>query len=230
MDNVIAILFLILWIAVAFAVLRWIARWFFHEPLRAEVAALTVAVAFALGASWPYSARIGNGAPTSSVHVARPVVASMSAPPRPPAGRLESSSACPRAIAQGKRGTTQYGSIDQLSAASAADTNLPDGSEIDRSSYYVMQGWVADPSGEGPAKGACLIVDGKLDRRVKVYMGLLRPDVATGYHRVQLIPSGYEIIVPPDSLPVGSHRLQVAAITGAGNTQVVPVERHVIVH
>lgn len=224
MDSLVTLLFLALWVVVAFFVLRFLAQRYFTEPRRADVAALSVAVAFALGALWPFSARFGG----SSSHEAGAGPIAAASPPaeqvvtatvlgagKPP-GTRDLSAAC-RSV-KGPFGNSSDGALDDLREDAPRSTIVADGGHVDRNEQYLIEGWAAEPGETRPALGVCLIVDGKVDARGKVYFGVARPDLGAGFHNDQVVTSGYVIVVPAGLLSAGKHRLQVISrITGGKN-------------
>jgi hypothetical protein len=226
-DGIVTGLFLLLWIAVGFFVLRYFGRKYFHEPRRADVAAIGVAVAFALGAIWPYSARFGTtvGTAPSPASTTAQSVAALG-----PSAARDTSKAC-RSIKL-PFGKTPYGSIDVLRSdgKGAPSVVVADNGEMDRTEGYFVEGWVVEPDLSGPALGVCLVVDGKLDLHDRTYYGLSRPDVALGYHRDELNLSGYRVQISPGALPPGKHQIQVVTVTAPGSQGLlVPIQRNVTV-
>jgi hypothetical protein len=227
MDTLVTLLFLCLWIVVAFFVLRYFGRRYFHEPRRADVAALAVAVAFAAGALWPFSTRIGGarGAPPQSTAAEPMIVNAVVIGTGNPPGARDTTALC--RSAKGLVGRVAApGSIDDVRSDEQQSATVAIGGQINSRVQYIVDGWASQRSLNRPASGVCLVVDGKLERHVRTYFGLLRPDLATGFHNDGIIPSGYLVIIPPGTLPAGKHRLQMASET-AGGLSILPVERMV---
>ena len=220
-------LFLLLWVGAAFFVLRLLGRRYFHEPRRADVAALGIAVAFALGVLWPYSARVGIQVSSTPVHPVAVTRSNAVAPHRPPPYARDTTAAC-RYVKTSL--PTRYGAIDVFFSWEQPSVPVVEGGQMDRRDHYSLLGWATDPTGDRPASGVCLVVDGKVDTRAKVYYGTSRPDVAAALHSKQLVFSGYLIDLAPDSLTPGAHLIQVAARSATGELGVMPPERNVTVH
>lgn len=223
------LLFLVLWIVVAFFVLRFVGRHYFHESQRADVAAFAVAIAFAAGVMWPYSARIGGNVPALGTAAATPAPEVVTAPKQP--GGKDTSAAC-RSV-KGPFLSDQYGSIDDLRSDGQHDPSIiiPEGGDMTRAAGYYLEGWAADPNMGKPLLGACLVVDGKVFVHDKMYYDLSRPDVSASYHNDQLTLSGYRAEIPPGALSPGKHRIQVLALTAGGSRGfIVTAERNVTVH
>ncbi len=234
MENLVTALFLLLWVGVAFFILRLLGRRYFHEPGRADAVALSVALAFALGVLWPYSARVGAPAPATAQHpIAAPQVSAAAVtaanavqPLRPPHAR-NTSAAC-RSVKTWF--PNPNGAIDTVFAWERPGEPVVDGDKMDRRDHYSIQGWAIDRAGDHPASGVCLVVDGKVDARARVYYGISRPDVAAAFHHKQLVFSGYRIDLSPNSLASGSHLIQVAARSANGALGILPPDRTVTVN
>jgi hypothetical protein len=235
MDNLVTLLFLVLWIVVAFFGLRYLGRRYFHEPRRADVAALGVALAFAFGTLWPYSARVGGGAsspaaqgtaaPTSA---ASQVVAAEVLGSRAPVGGRDVSASCRSAKRQFAR-TAEDGSVDDMRSDEQQSTVVTNGARIDGNVQYLIHGWAAEPAAGRPAQGVCLVVDGKINSSGRSYYGLPRPDVGSGYHHDELVPSGYVIAIPAGSLPRGHHRVGVLVRLADGSLVLLSTVRDITV-
>ncbi len=236
MDSVVTLLFLVLWIAVAFFVLRFFGQRYFHEPRRADVAALGIAVAFALGALWPYSARLGSGAPPAAAQTSAPAAT-------PPAQQVVGANVLGTGDPPGTRnvsatcrstkspfGRSSDGSIDDVRADAQQSAIIADGGRMDQRLQYIVDGWAADPAAGRPALGVCLMIDGKVDARGRAYFGVARPDLASGFHHDELTPSGYLIAIPPGLLSRGRHRIQVLSRAAGGKLLVLPAARNVTVY
>lgn len=235
MDIVVTLLFLALWIVVAFFALRFVGMRYFHEPRRADVAALAVAVAFAAGTLWPFSARSGSQ-PAPNVQPLA-VATSAAAQPAPaaevlgsitPPGTHDVSASC--RSAKGSFRSTTDGSIDEVRKDAREGEIVADGGRLDHMAQYIVQGWAAEPAAVRPALAACLLVDGKVDSHSKPYFGTARPDLGTGFHHDELVPSGYVIVIPAGSLAQGKHRLEVLARLAGGKFVTLPAAREVTVY
>jgi hypothetical protein len=199
--------------AIGFFVLRYLGqRFYFHEPRRADVAALAVVLAFVLGAYWPLSVRFGSD------NVAAPPAAAPAPAPAP--GRVQNVSSNCKATALQVQ-PPGYGHIDSLSTSPGVPTDIPGGASIRGASFYVARGWVVDAGRSVPAKAACLVVDGHVEPKALSYYGYDRPDVAAGLHTPGLARSGFEILFRRDALTDGKHHIQVAAEAVDGSVWVV---------
>jgi hypothetical protein len=233
MESLVTLLFLILWVVVAYFVLRYFGQRYFHEPRRADVAAIGVAVAFALGVLWPYSAR-GTGPSTTTVPstaaatgapAQQTVTAEVLGAGAPP-GAHDVSATCASATGNFRQAAND-GSIDDMRSDAHQSNVVANGGAIDRKAQYLVEGWAAEPAAARPALGVCLLIDGKVEKRAKPYFGLSRPDLETGFHHEELVPSGYLIVIPPGLIPRGNHRIEVLAHLASGKLLVLPARRDV---
>jgi hypothetical protein len=234
MDDLVTLLFLTLWIIVAFFVLRYAGRRYFHEPRRADAAAAGIAVAFALGTLWPYAARPGRppvSAPVPAAATAAPAAQTVDAPVlgngKPP-GTHDVSAMC--RSARGPFGTGVDGSIDYLRPDAAHSTLVASGGSVDGKAQYLVEGWAAEAAAGRPALWVCLVIDGKIEARARVYFGVPRADLVSSFHHDELAPSGYTIAIGPRLLSRGTHLIQVVAKTAGGKLMMLPSDRNVTVY
>lgn len=218
MDGFVNLLFLALWAVIGFFVLRYLGLRYFHESRRADVAALAVALAFAIGAIWPYSSRLGGTAATAPQQPAAAPAAQAAAPP---ATGHDTSAAC--ATLRGPSEDKLYGAIDDIRPVvrTARATMVPDNGRLDHAQRYYVEGWAADATAEHPASGVCLLVDGKVAAKTISMYGFARPDVASGYHRDAMTLSGYRIEIPARMFSAGTHHLRVVVVLNGGITGTV---------
>jgi len=237
----VSLLAFVLWLVIAFFVLRFFFGKYFHEPRRAEIAALAAAVAFAVGSAWPFSLRAGVGtvpgappgaAPSSAT--AGPLVASTphAAPAKPPrdVSALCRSAKAPGGQAKPKAAANPNGSVNPVASTEHPDTNVADGGQMKRGEHYRVQGWAIAPEGDRAALGVCLLIDGRIDGRSRVLYGFARPDVSAAFKRPEVSLSGFEIDVPAGDFPPGPHRLQVATMMGRGEMRVLSDARNVTIY
>lgn len=237
MSVFVACLAFVLWLVIAFFVLRFFFRNYFHEPRRAEIAALAAAVAFAIGTAWPFSVRVAVPPPDTSHAVPAPAATperAASTPlaiaPQPP---RDVSALCRSAKdpqAQAKTGANTNGSVDPVASAEHPDAHVADGGQMRGSEHYRIQGWAIAPDATRLALGVCLVIDGHIDRRSRVLYGFARPDVSAAFQRPEVTGSGFEILVPSDALPHGAHRLEVATIMDRGEARALSQARNVTVY
>ncbi|MDB5069208.1 MAG: hypothetical protein JWM87_319 [Candidatus Eremiobacteraeota bacterium] len=217
MGSLVNVLIFVLWVVVAFFVLRYAAQRYFHEPRRADVAALGAAAAFAVGLLWPSSFHSG-GQPAPAFTPS--TVGALVIGSNPPRGGRDVSAGCRSAGEPLAKATV--GSVDFLRSDEHQSTIVSDGGQLDGKLQYVIEGWAAEPNLDRPASGACLVIDGKVDPTAKAYVNIARPDVATAYNRAQLSRAGYVITIAAGSLPAGKHTIQVLARTGAVPAGILP--------
>ena len=109
------------------------------------------------------------------------------------------------------------GRLDAVVAGEAASQAVSNSGELSEQGQYAIVGWAVDPALNGPARGVCLVLDGRLDPRAASSFGGARPDVAAAYNNDRLLRSAYMIAISPDSLSPGRHEIQVAAISAEGS-------------
>jgi hypothetical protein len=120
------------------------------------------------------------------------------------------------------------GSLDVILTGAGA-AGIANGGELSTQGQYSIGGWAVDHTRDGPAKGVCLVVDGRLDPRAASAYGGARPDVVAAYHNDdRLLRSAYLIAIPPGLLSSGHHEIQVAAISADGSLAIIG-ERSIIV-
>jgi hypothetical protein len=184
-----------------------------------------VAGAFALGAVWPFSARLG-ATWAEPVPVAAPVATPVPGLGSPP-GTHEVTAAC-RSVG-GSLPSNAVGALDTLRSDTPTSVVVPTGGTIDRTTQYLIQGWAAAAGGTRPALGVCLIVDGRVQPKARAFYGASRPDVAEALHHDGALMTGYDIVIPVRLLTPGHHRIEVAVQSAAGEFAVLPVNREVTV-
>jgi hypothetical protein len=213
------ILFAILWFALGtFALRTLFGRYFGYRG--ANVAAIAIVAAFAVGAYWPFSERIGRPA-----DVNLPVAAAPGAPPPVVAMRDRSALCHAKNTAQ----PGGVGNLDVLRKLDGTETPIATGATISSSDGLAMLGWSADSSAQAPSLGVCLIVDGRV-AAARVRYGGPRADVAAAYHRDTLLNSAFEVDVAARTLPAGKHSLRIAALGQDGGLRFLTGERTVTVH
>lgn len=218
-----------LWVAIGFLVLRYAgARFVFHEPRRADIAALAVVVAFVLGAYWPLTNHAASGGLSESPAPAAPAAAP---PPVVPAPAAQGASAASPALAAPARvadvsnrcktaalhsQAPANGFFDSLSDPQSPPQDIPRRADVG-AEVYVVRGWATNRQGTGPAKSACLVIDGHIEPRALSFLGFPRADVAAALHLPGLANSGYAIVLGPSAVSRTGHRIQVAAEASDGS-------------
>lgn len=220
MSMLVTALFLILWLAIGFFALRLVAKYYFHEPRRADAAAAAVVLAFAIGAIWPFSARFtGSEEPNTSP----PDTAVITAPATAGGSAIAMHVTVPAACRSKSRSfvSSGAGSLDALAMGASGPEVIANGGEISRQGHYSVVGWAVDHTLGGPAKGVCLVVDGELDPHAASSYGGARPDVVAAYHNDRLLRSSFNIPIQPGLLSPGNHVIQVVAISADGSLAII---------
>ena len=231
MDSVVNALFAVLWIAVGFFVLRFIAVRIFHEQRRAEIASGAIVIAFAMGTLWPYSTRFGTSTQPTAIQT---TVAHASVPDPTATTQQQNAVIDVTKECRSARGPfaekLDVGSIDVIRTIPAKPTaqSMTIADDVPHLTSLFVEGWAADRSVKRPARAVCLLVDGRMLLTGTDRVGVRRPDVASGYHRPELATSGYQISIPSSALRPGVHHLRIIAedhrVFG-----VLPVERTITV-
>jgi hypothetical protein len=197
-------LFLLAWVAIAFFVLRYLAvRYLEFDARKANAVAGAVAAAFLIGLLWPGAHRgdtapAGGGAPAANG-------AGAAGPAPDLAGTTEVSGRCGKAVSPALGGGV--GNFDAL--VGGGEKNIGDGGTLSSGVRYDIQGWATNRTSDGPAPGICVIVDDRVST-LAVRYGVARPDVVSYFHNGALAKTGFDVPLPPGSLPAGSHKLQMA--------------------
>ena len=212
--------FVVLWMAIAFFILRFIAIRIFAETGRAEIAALGIVVAFTAGAVWPYSERFhlpGTSKENAGADVAPPAQSVAASP-----GAMRDISArCKDAASFGNNGA---GSLDVVHRVDDP-APLADGGALPAHAGFVLQGWAVSSKRDAVASAVCLVVDGRVEPKAAVTYGGRRADVANTYHIPALEPSAFQIVVRGDAVTAGHHRIAVAAESQGGGFDLIPGAR-----
>jgi len=231
---VVTAVFFILWIVVGFLACRYVTRFYFHEPRRADVASIGIVAAFALGAIWPFSQRVSAGDAALSVPggvaaAANGGAARVAPPPRLAAAPTPPSEGPPAACKTGPTTLREGGTgwLDQMHAGTPPAL-VSSGQVVSSHEKLWVQGWAADRSMSHPSYGVCLIVDGRVDGPVNVTR-VQRQDVVDGFHSEGVRWTGFTIEIPPGSLHSGKRKIQVAALSPDGSLSLLEGKRDVIV-
>ena len=209
MRTTLSILFGCIWLVVGFFAVRFAGGRFFHEKYRSDVAAVAVVLAFAVGALWPFSNRIGT------VPIAVPVTTAA-----PAAARVCHSDKkinVRRTIMRGvkpARGGDYGGSIDVIRSDPSGTQNE---TEFQAGCIIYASGWVANMAAKTPVSGVVFVVDSKdITDATSVY-GEERPDVAKGYGAAAMLRVGYwNAVIPTTGLVKGKHIIQAGARSNDG--------------
>ena len=217
MGDRIGVLFAVLWMAVGFVAVRWIAGRYFTQPRRATVVAGAVVIAFAAGALWPYSdhGKLAAVPPASvsAVPAAAPVPAVPVAPPKDVSAMCRSVH-----IEHGKTRAV----IDVVGVVHAGQEKpMPARFTADPADSLLVEGWAADPAAAKPATAVCLVIDGSVSVRAVALYGSMRPDVAAALGSTDLAKTGYHLQIPIHALPKGQHHIGVAVVASGGNIGIV---------
>ena len=211
MATLVLILFIIAWVAIAFAIVRALTiAWGFHRRF-APATAVAVAGAFALGAISPFAL------PSRSTLTGQ--AAAPAAAPAPPVADTSHRVACPQGATVAK--ATAPGHLDDVAvgggaaAAPAPVVLVAPGSELQLSGWIVLDA--------GPAAAICAVADGRVVPATLRY-GITRPDVAAALAKPGDAPSGFVVSL---RLPKGRHAVYVGAVAPDGHsvdlTQGVPL-------
>ena len=222
LSLLVNLLFVALWCCLGFFAVRHLANRYFHEPRRADTAAFCVVLAFAIGALWPFSSRLGFSPATNTVVAAasnRANTAQLNPVARNVSAQCNSVTGLPLEAG--------FGSVDELETHS--NKAMPDGSRLAFGVPYMLRGWAADVSHESPALAVCLVVDGRVTRGAKSLYGAARPDVAAVSHIPALLPTGFRITIVPRLLVRGRHELEVATLSQHGIFMIIAGRWHVTV-
>jgi len=115
-------------------------------------------------------------------------------------------------------------------ARTGTTQDIASGRSVSNKPAYVLYGWGKDRVGSGPARGACLIVDGKVEDRATSLYGVSRPDVAKALDDPALDHSGYLIQVPAGTIAPGTRRIGVAVVSSDGSIAQSSVVRTITFH
>ena len=210
MTALVFVFFTVMWVAVAFVVLLWIARRFFHEPRQAVIFSAAVVLAFVAGRFWP----AGGGA-----NAPAPTAGAMSALY---AGPADVGAVCRRTHFTGaKKG---LGNVDGFGEfLEGKQTSEPNGFVAERNAALWIGGWAADVTAKVPAKAVCMLIDGKIVPGSSTQYGIGRMDVASAFHGDALVQTGYILTLPVSGLRRGPHKLGVAVVLTSGEAYALPV-------
>jgi hypothetical protein len=101
--------------------------------------------------------------------------------------------------------------LEMLGTAAAPFANQP--VRLPRTGEIVASGWAVDPATNTAADGVDVVIDGI---PYAAQHGMDRPDVAN-YHKVPgYLKSGFELVMPAESLPAGDHHLSVRVLPAGG--------------
>ena len=209
MQATLNILFVCLWFVVGFFGLRFAGDRFFHEKYRSDIAAAAVVLAFAIGALWSFSNRIGTVPMAVPVATSTPAAATVCHSDK----KINLRSTIMRGVKPTKGGD-YGGSIDVLwSDPSEAHSAI----EFQTGCIIYASGWIANMSTKAPASGVVLVVDSKdIIDATSVY-GEERPDVAKGYGAAAMLRVGYRnAAIPTTRFGKGRHTVQVGTLSNDG--------------
>jgi hypothetical protein len=203
------ILFVCFWLVMGFFGLRFAGDRFFHEKYRSDVAAVAVVLAFAIGALWSFSNRIGTLPMTVPVATGAPAAATVCHSDK----KINLTRKIMRGVNPAKSGD-YGGSVDVLQSDPSGTQNA---TEFQAGCIIYASGWAANVAAKAPVSGVVLVVDSKdIIDATSVYREE-RPDVAKGYGAATMLRVGYRnAAVPTTGLAKGQHALQVGALSKDG--------------
>lgn len=209
MPGLILDFFILMWLVIAFAVLRWAARYLFREPHRATLSAAAVVVAFAAGMAVQH-------------------LIQGEAPP-PPAQAVEATYAAPPDVMTRCRSARFTGAVKGLGnvdgfgqIVAGRQSSGTDGFTANRKGTLWISGWAVDVRERVPAEAACMTIDGKIEAHASAQYGAERIDVANHFQADATAPSGFFLTLPADELRRGPHRVGVAVVLASGETDALP--------
>ncbi|MHB8414573.1 MAG: hypothetical protein ACYDB1_04200 [Acidiferrobacteraceae bacterium] len=195
------ILFATMWIVVGFFAVRFAGGRFFHEKYQADIVAIAVVLAFAIGALWPFSNRIGT-AP-----VAAPVAAAVC--------HSDKGVNLRKTMIRGikpARGGDYGGSIDLLSSDPVC---CHPATVFQAGCIIYATGWAANMAVKTPASGVVLVVDS--ERMVRAMSVYARPDLVKAFGASSMLLSGFRnAAIPTAGLGTGRHSVQLGALSTDG--------------
>jgi hypothetical protein len=129
-------------------------------------------------------------------------------------------------------GPLQSGAMVGIDAFTGGGTtrDITDHREATSAGAYLMYGWGKDRNSAGPARAACLIVDGRVEERATSLYGEPRADVAKALANPALARSGYLIKIPAGTFTPGQHRIGVAVVSSDGSIAQSSVVRTITFH
>lgn len=198
--SLVLALFICIWGAIAFAVVRALVRMWGFDRRMAGAAAVAVAGALVLGAMSPFAL------PSPA---ARPAPAAVPVPVAAAGGGARRVN-CPVGATVGPQ--TLNGSVDDVTIGSRVIARGADAIDVADGTTARLRGWIVGPA--GPATELCVIVDGRVAPATITY-GYARPDVAVSLAQPADSPSGFQAAV---RLPAGTHVVTVGAIEGDRRT------------
>jgi hypothetical protein len=206
------VVFLLLAIVIVFLILRWAGRSYFTGTYRADVFALAVVIAFAIGVFGPFW-RHGESTPSA------PPVALATAsipPPPPPRDVVAACASLPKPVGKA------VGYLDVIGAVNAGKLTIEsNGFSLPRGSELEVVGWASDAVAKIPAKAACLTIDGVVRHDATASYGEARPDVATAFGVPVLAGTGYQLGLPAAALKPGTHAIGVVVLSAHGAATLV---------
>lgn len=206
----------VLWLVLGFVVLRYAAERYLGDSRRASVTASAVVFAFALGLYWPHPARVDtpSSATTSAAAPSGEEGLPMATRGSDTISLCSSSSSGAEPVSGHVDlfGVVRHGrALPQTSPLSLAA-----GDDV------VFMGWATDDHAAAAARGACVLVDGKISRDARVLYRLARADLVKAYNNPALGETGFQIVLPGGRLAAGRHRLGIAVVTSSGRVGTLP--------
>lgn len=190
-------LFAALWIIVGFLALRFAGQAVFHEKFRADIAAIAIVLAFAIGASlrpFPFGSETAPLA-TTACYI-----------PDEISGERTPS-------AEPATGGNYSGNIDSLSAGPDEPSAL---SFQDGCNIYA-NGWAADMSTKTPVSGIVFVIDSKRVINATSMYGAPRPDVVKAFGAAALLRTGFShAVIPTRGIAAGPHTIQLGGLSSDG--------------
>jgi hypothetical protein len=215
------VLILLLVIVVVFFILRWVGRNYFTGSYRADVFALAVVIAFAIGVFGPFGR--SGGASQATPPVASAPTAAIPPPP-PPHDVAAICASVTKPVGKGA------GYIDVIGAVNEGKLTIEsDGFSLPRRAGLEVVGWASDGSTKIPAEAACLTIDHVVRHDATAIYGQNRPDVAAAFQAPVLAGTGYQVGLPATALKPGMHTIGIVVLTARGaGTLVLTRKVHVL--
>jgi hypothetical protein len=235
MNDVVAVLFVVLWAAIGLGASSLVLSRWFASRTSLVLGAIAVAT-FACGAIFPhaflrprdeFTAAAAPAAATAAVPPAAPPPAADAAGPQIPqalraGGSIHDDGPVCRASHAGVGGTGA-GFIDHVWVVHGADARgfgageaMADGSALPKADALRIIGWAVTSDESAPARAVCVVIDGRIAGSARVLYGGVRPDVAAVTNRPNLADSAYDARIDLASLGAGRHTVRVAAISRDG--------------
>lgn len=203
-----SVLFAAVWILVGFVAVRFAGQQFLHEKYRADIVAIAIVLAFAIGALWrPFSTGTGSAAapgPAVPGPVARTVCYR--------SGEIKRNETVIRHIKLATGGN-YGGNLDSLTA----DPGGPPALEFPAGCNIYANGWAANMATKTPASGIVLVVDSRDVVNASSVYRKPRTDVAKAYGADSMLRTGFaDAVIPTTGLAKGRHTIQLGGLSNNG--------------